>query len=115
MVGADDLVDFPAMAAHQRPAVVTVFAILMHLLRRYDTIDESDASAWDRHVGADALQLAAPHDEIAFFQPPTTEPTSQQSIESADLLLPKVEHVLSREGHLLRKVMSDDNNKACAR
>ena len=35
-ISADDLVDFPAMAAHQRPAVVTAFAILMHLLRRYD-------------------------------------------------------------------------------
>jgi hypothetical protein len=93
---SDDLIDFPAMAAHQRPAVVTTFAILMRLLRRYGAIDESDpsswAAAWDRHMGADALRLAAPHDEIAFFQPPTAEPTSQQSIESADLLLPKVEH-----------------------
>lgn len=95
-ISSGDLVDFPAMAAHQRPAVVTAFAILMHLLRRYDTIEESNASswaaAWDRHVGTDALRLAAPHGETAFLQPPTVEPTSQQSIQSADLLLPKVEH-----------------------
>ena len=93
---SDDLVDFPAMAAHQRAAVVTVLSVLMHLLRRYDQIDEGDrsswAAAWDRHMGTDALRLVAPHDELAFFQPPTAEPTSQQSIESADLLLPKVEH-----------------------
>ena len=95
-ISSGDLVDFPAMAAHQRSAVVTVLSMLMHLMRRYDRTDETDpsswAAAWDRHVGADALRLAAPHDEIAFLQPPTAEPTSQQSIESADLLLPKVEH-----------------------
>ena len=68
---SDDLVDFPAMAAHQRPAVVTVLSVLMHLLRRYDTIDEGNqsswAAAWDRHMGPDALRLAAPHEEVAFF------------------------------------------------
>ena len=68
----------------------------MHLFRAYDQIDEGDrsswAAAWDRHMGTDALRLVAPDDEIAFLQPPTAEPTSQQSIESADLLLPKVEH-----------------------
>jgi hypothetical protein len=65
-IALGDVIDFPAMGAHQRPAVVTVQAILMHLLRRYDTIDESDASswaiAWDRHIGTDALRLEAPHD-----------------------------------------------------
>jgi hypothetical protein len=35
-ISSDDLVDFPAMAAHQRAAVVTVLSILMHLLRRYE-------------------------------------------------------------------------------
>ncbi|QIG47922.1 hypothetical protein G5V57_09455 [Nordella sp. HKS 07] len=90
------LVDLTAMAAHQRPAVVTVFAILSHLLCRYGNIDVADprswASAWERLIGHDALRLTASHDEVAFLQPPTIEPTSQQSIEAADLLLAKVEH-----------------------
>lgn len=80
------------MAAHQRAPVVTVLAIIMHVLARYADIDreseDSWAKAWDKLIGPDALRLTAPHDEVAFFQPPTGEPTSQQAIEAADLLLP---------------------------
>jgi hypothetical protein len=88
------------MAAHQRAPVVTVLAILMHVLARYANVDraseESWAAAWDEHIGSDALRVTAPHDEVAFLQPPTNEPTSQQSIEAADLLLPNVEHEVKR-------------------
>jgi hypothetical protein len=89
------------MATHQRPAVVTTLAIISHLLRRYDpNIDIASSTdlrrAWDKGVGADALRLEAPDDEVAFLQPPTDPPTSQQSIESADALLPGVEHEVKR-------------------
>jgi hypothetical protein len=40
--------------------------------------------------------VTAPHDEVAFLQPPTNEPTSRLSIEAADLLLPNVEHEVKR-------------------
>src|SRR5262249_52612813 len=46
--------------------------------------------------GRDALRVSAPYDEVAFLQPPTNKPTSQQSIEAADLLLPNVEHEVKR-------------------
>jgi hypothetical protein len=99
LADAGELLDVPAMAAHQRPALVTVLAIFMHLLRRASG-SLSDAPAWadtwDREVGLDALRLVAPHDQVAFFQPPTIEPTSQQSIEAADQLLPNVEHEIKR-------------------
>jgi len=65
-ISSDDLLDFPAMAAHQRSAVVTALSILMHLLRRYNSIDEYDpsswAAAWNRQMGIDALRLEAPHE-----------------------------------------------------
>jgi hypothetical protein len=75
------------MAAHQRPAVVTALAIICH---------GDLGRAWDRAIGVDALRLEAPDDEVAFLQPPTDPPTSQQSIESADALLPGVEHEVKR-------------------
>jgi hypothetical protein len=59
-------------------------------------LESSWASAWNEHIGPDALRVIAPHDEIAFLQPPTNKPTSQQSIEAADLLLPNVEHEVKR-------------------
>jgi hypothetical protein len=40
--------------------------------------------------------VSAPYNEVAFLQPPTNEPTSQQAIEAADLLLPNVEHEVKR-------------------
>jgi hypothetical protein len=95
-----ELVDLPGMAAHQRAPVVTVIAILMHVLARYIKVDhwseKSWADAWDELIGSDALRLTAPHGEVAFLQPPTSEPTSLQSIEAADLLLPNVEHEVKR-------------------
>jgi hypothetical protein len=88
------------MAVHQRAPVITVVAILMHVLARYAKVDRASegswAKAWDELVGPDALRVTAPYDEVAFLQPPTNEPTSQQSIESADLLLPNVEHEVKR-------------------
>jgi hypothetical protein len=75
-------------------------AILMHVLARYTTVERADArswaNAWDTLIGPDSLRLTAPHDEVAFLQPPTINPTSQQSIEAADLLLPNVEHEVKR-------------------
>jgi hypothetical protein len=95
-----DLIDLPGMAAHQRAPFVTVLAILMHVLARYAQVDQADtsslASAWDALIGPDALRLTAPHDKVAFLQPPTNEPSSHQSIEAADLLLPNVEHEVKR-------------------
>jgi hypothetical protein len=94
------LIDLPGMAAHQRSPVITVLAILMHVLTRYTKVDraskESWAQAWDDLIGPDGLRVTAPHDEVAFLQPPTNEPTSLQSIEAADLLLPNVEHEVKR-------------------
>jgi hypothetical protein len=96
----DELIDLPGMATHQRAPVVTVLAVLMHVLSRYTKVDriseKSWAEAWDELIGPDALRLTAPHDEVAFLQPPTNKPTSQQSIEAADLLLPNVEHEVKR-------------------
>lgn len=90
------LVDLPAMAAYQRPAVVTVIAIIKHLLGRYSKADPESAQsleeAWVELIGSESLRLTAPHDEVAFLQPATIEPVSHQSVQSADLLLPKVEH-----------------------
>jgi hypothetical protein len=95
-----ELIDLSGMAAHQRAPVVTVLAILMHVLARYTKVDRASekswAQAWDKLVGPDALRVTAPHDEVAFLQPPTSEPTSLQSIEAADLLLPNVEHEVKR-------------------
>ena len=95
-----DLVDLPGMAAHQRAPLVTVIAILMHVLARYTEVDRPDpkswANAWEMLIGPDALRITAPYDEAAFLQPPTNKPTSQQSIEAADLLLPNVEHEIKR-------------------
>jgi hypothetical protein len=94
------LIDLPGMAAHQRAPVVTVLAIIMHVLARYADVDRNSesswAEAWDKLIGPDALRLTVPHDEVAFLQPPTSEPTSQQAIEGADLLLPNVEHEVKR-------------------
>jgi hypothetical protein len=99
-VSRGDLVDLPGMGAHQRAPLVTVIAILMHVLARYTEIDRPDpkswANAWEKLIGPDALRITAPHDEVAFLQPPTNKPTSQQSIEAADLLLPNVEHEVKR-------------------
>ena len=96
----DELIDLLRMGAYQRAPVITVLAILMHVLARYAEVDRSSeqswAEAWDQLIGPDALRLAAPHDEVAFLQPPTNKPTSQQSIEAADLLLPNVEHEVKR-------------------
>jgi hypothetical protein len=88
------------MSAHQRPAVVTVIAVLMHLLARYRSVQRREAdswrAAWDDAIGDEALRLVARHDEVAFLQPPTGEPTSSQSLEAADLLLPNIEHEVKR-------------------
>jgi hypothetical protein len=88
------------MAVHQRAPVVTVLAILMHVLARYAKVDRASESswarAWDELIGPDALRVTAPCNEVAFLQPPTNEPTSRQSIEAADLLLPNVEHEVKR-------------------
>jgi hypothetical protein len=95
-----ELVDLPGMAGHQRAPVITVLAILMHVLARYANVnrasEESWAQAWNELIGPDALRVTAPHDEVAFLQPPTNKPTSPQSIEAADLLLPNVEHEVKR-------------------
>ena len=87
---AGELVDLPAMRAHQRAAVVTVLAVIAHTLRRRG--GASLAAEWKRQIGEDALRIAAPHDQPAFLQPPTGEPTKRQSIESLDCLLPRVQH-----------------------
>ena len=88
------------MAAHQRASLVTVLAILMHVLSRYAKVKRASASSWanagDALIGHEALRITAPHDEVAFLQSPTSVPKSQQSIEAADLLLPNVEHEVKR-------------------
>jgi hypothetical protein len=95
-----ELVDLPRMAAHQRALLVTVLAIHMHVLSRYAKVRRASASswanAWDALIGHEALRITAAHDEVAFLQPPTSVPKSQQSIEAADLLLPNVEHEVKR-------------------
>src|SRR5215203_332362 len=95
-----ELLDLPMMAAHQRAPLVTVLAIHMHLLSRYATVQRTDASsweaAWNTLIGADALRITAPHDEVAFLQQTAGEPKSHQSIQAADLLLPNVEHEVKR-------------------
>jgi hypothetical protein len=95
------LVDLPGMAAHQRPAVVTVLAVIGHVLNRYAPSTDlcspqAIATSWDALFGADTLRLAAPDNAVAFLQPPTNPTTSRQSIESADLMLPAVEHEVKR-------------------
>jgi hypothetical protein len=101
-----ELIDLSDMAAHQRAPVVTVLAILMHVLARYAKVERASekswAQAWDKVIGPDALRVTAPHDEVAFLQPPTSEPTSLQSIEAADLLLPNVEHEVKRTWSVAR-------------
>jgi hypothetical protein len=96
----NSLIELSGMAAHQRAPVVTVLAIIMHVLTRYADVDRDSesswAEAWDKLIGPDALRLTAPHDEVAFLQPPTGEPTSQQAIEGADLLPSNVEHEVKR-------------------
>jgi hypothetical protein len=73
-----ELVDLARMAAHQRASVVTVLAILMHVLSRYAEVNRSSASswanAWDALIGHEALRITAPHDKVAFLQPPTSVP-----------------------------------------
>ncbi len=95
-----DVMDLPVLAAHQRGAAVTVFSVLMHVLARYAHVDRNDeaswAAAWDKLIGTEALRVTAPHRKVAFLQPPTDKPSSQQSIEAADLMLPNVEHEVKR-------------------
>ena len=95
-----ELDDLPRLAAHQRASLVTVLAILMHVLSRYREVQRTSApswaDAWDTLIGHEALRITAPHAEVAFLQPPTDVPKSQQSIEAADLLLPNVEHEVKR-------------------
>jgi hypothetical protein len=95
-----ELIDLPGMAAHQRASLVTVLAILMHVLARYAKVNRASESswarAWDDLIGPDALRIIAPHNKVAFLQPPTNEPTSRQAIEAADLLLPNVAHEVKR-------------------
>jgi len=99
-VARGELIDLPRMAAHQRASLVTVLAILMHVLSRYATVKRASASswadAWHALIGDEALRITAPYDEVAFLQSPTSAPKSQQSIEAADLLLPNVEHEVKR-------------------
>jgi hypothetical protein len=98
--GERELIDLQGMAAHQRALFVTVLAILMHVLARYANVNRASegswAQAWNELIGPDALRVSAPYDEVAFLQPPTNKPTSRQSIEAADLLLPNVEHEVKR-------------------
>jgi hypothetical protein len=95
-----ELIDLPRMASHQRVSLVTVLAILMHVLSRYAEVKRTSksswADAWDALIGDEALRITAPHNEVAFLQPPTSVPKSHQSIEAADLLLPNVEHEVKR-------------------
>jgi hypothetical protein len=95
-----DIIDLPALAAHQRAPAVTVLSIFMHVLARYARVEGQSAAswadAWDKLISADALRLTAPDGKVAFLQPPTNEPTSPQSIEAADLMLPNVEHEVKR-------------------
>jgi hypothetical protein len=95
-----ELIDLTKMAAHQRAPVVTVLAMQMHVLARYAVVERTSAiswaNAWGKLIGEDALRISAPHQEVAFLQPPTGEPKSQQSLQAADLLLPNVEHEVKR-------------------
>ena len=72
----------------------------MHVLSPYTEVQRTNASswadAWDALIGHEALRITAPQDGLAFLQPPTSVPKSQQSIEAADLLLPNVEHEIKR-------------------
>jgi hypothetical protein len=101
-----ELIDLSGMAAHQRAPLVTVLATLMHVLARYTNVDRASekswAQAWDKLIGPESLRVTAPHHEVAFLQPPTSEPTSLQSIEAADLLLPNVEHEVKRTWSIAR-------------
>jgi hypothetical protein len=40
------LIDLSGMAAHQRAPVVTVLAIIMHVLARYADVDRNSESSW---------------------------------------------------------------------
>ena len=95
-----ELIDLTKMAAHQRAPVVTVLAMQMHVLARYAVVERTSAiswaNAWAKLIGENALRISAPHQEVAFLQPPTGEPKSQQSLQAADLLLPNVEHEVKR-------------------
>ena len=66
-----ELIDLPGMAAHQRAQFVTVLAILMHVLARYEKVDQASegswAQAWAKLIGHDALRVTAHHDEVAFL------------------------------------------------
>ena len=71
------LLDLPTMQAHQRPGVVTGFAIMMAALERYAEEPPANtahwALEWDKQIGPDSLRVVAPHDEVAFLQPPTPD------------------------------------------
>jgi hypothetical protein len=70
-VARGELLDLPGMAAYQRASVVTVIAILMHVLARYEKVDQASegswAQAWAKLIGHDALRVTAHHDEVAFL------------------------------------------------
>jgi hypothetical protein len=68
------LLDLPGMRVDQRPPVVTVLAILSHLLRRYADSPLHTSESWllalCRQLGEDALVLAGgPDDKPQFMQP----------------------------------------------
>jgi len=74
---------------HQRGPAAMVLAIMMVALRRYAVAPPQSAADWEgewlRQVGADALRLIAPEDEVGFFQPPLDPGKNRSAMTLSDM------------------------------
>ena len=74
---------------HQRGPAVTALAVMMVALRRYAASLPQSADDWEQEwlaqVGADALRLVAPEDEVGFFQPPLDPVKNRSAMALSDI------------------------------
>lgn len=103
---AGTLIDLSRMRADQRAPVVTVLAIISHLLRRYSPNQLVTSDDWLKalrsQLGGDALVLAGgPDDKPQFLQPVLTElgEIKPFNITEVDHLMPANRHVLKVAEH----------------
>jgi hypothetical protein len=104
------LIDLPGMRADQRAPVVTTFAILSHLLRRYSlSLDAPQEwlAALHSQLGDEALILAGGSDDRPQFLQPVLKGLGEIkpfNITETDHLMPANRHVLKVADHVTAEI-----------
>lgn len=97
-IQAGERLELDRLQPHRRGPAVTALAVIMVALRRYaDSLPRSAGDwerEWRRQVGADALRLVAPEEEVGFFQPPLDpgKNRSAMSLSDIDFTFAKLAH-----------------------